>query len=214
LTALFTTEVLFSQIYRFSPNKPSFAAIIAFMTLIGFVNAHYWHVRIIYNIHIAFIASGLFLLGWFARQWHVISKQTSFLPALLQFIPAAIVTVLLALSTQRIDMRTNLYGNPIIFFLCVLSGAYSVVLAAKILQRIRFIRVLLNYCGRNALIILATHSVYPVLVKTLIGNLPLRLDRLLSFALICLTIEFFNRYFPYMICLPMQTGGSQATVRG
>jgi acyltransferase len=212
LTALFTTEVLFSQTYRYFPSRFSLAAAIAFMVITGFMNAHFWHVRIVYNMHIAFIALGLILLGWSARQWHVISKQLAFLPALLQCVAATVVTVLLALSTQRIDMRTNVYGNPIIFFLCALTGTYSVVLAAHIVQRIRFIKVFFQYCGRNALIILATHAVYPALVKTVVGDLPWRMDRLLSVVLICMTIEIC-RLFPSMVRLPIQTGGVQATAK-
>ena len=83
------------------------------------------------------------------------------------------------LNNQRIDMRTDVYGQSSDVYLVRRCRGLCDGMA-QISMKVPAIRSLFYYYGRNAPIIPGTNTVYPDIVKALVGILPLRLDRRIS----------------------------------
>ena len=108
-------------------------------------------------------------------------------------------------------MNSNQYGQPLLFFASALSGATMVYFVAQILQSRRGVAAVATYLGANSLVILAVHTLWPSVVRSLLGSLaplapaplvPLltsRIDMLLSLLLVWGSIEWINRRFPSLI---------------
>ena len=200
LTALFTTEIIFFQLLKYYKDKVIFIIFIIFV--IGLLNAYSLDLKLFFNIHIAMIGLIFFTAGWYIKDKLYlmdIIKVNFFY----KFIFLLMVLVFLALNNQKIDMYSMQYGNIFYFMGTSFIGIFLVLLISIRLDNIKFISIVLNYLGRNSLILLAMHGIIPLIVHYFIGTLPFRMDRIINIVLLFASIEFINRYFLIMLALKL-----------
>ena len=200
LTALFSTEIIFSQIIRFFNTRKAIFLILLII-IIGFFNAIFWRYIFFLNIDIALVTILFFLVGWLFKKYNwgkLIFKKGR---TLLYIIIAAIILLLTSLTNEKINILENIYGNLILMLLAVIFGISLTILLAKQILNFKFSRIVFEYLGKNSLIILGVHIILAPFVVSIFGQMPFRLDRVLSLGLIFLNIELINRYFPIILQL-------------
>ena len=200
LTALFTTELLFSQIIRFFKHK--FLLIFIFILVVaGFINASTLKIEGLLNIHIALIALLFFSGGWFFKKYGWINKFGGSNKQLLQIAISLILLLVVSLNNSKIDMLENNYGNIALMILAAFLGIIFTVLLAKQFLRFKLVKTIVDYLGKNSLTILGIHIIIAPFVVSVFGKMPFRIDRVITIILIFFFIEVINRYFPQMLRL-------------
>lgn len=200
LTALFSTEIIFSQIIRFSKHRLAvIVGTILVLMMAGFLNAYFWHVEIFYNLHIALIALSFFLGGWLFKRYGLFETIVNTKTLIIYLFVSSVVLFYFSLNNSKLDMLESNYGNIIYVLIAAFAGIVSSVLLAKLFQQIKYVRSFFSYLGKNSLIILATHTIYAPFILATIGHLPYRLDRVLTIVFIFASIEIINRYLPLML---------------
>lgn len=197
LTALFSTEIIFSQILRFR-NKKFLVLVVVALFVLGMLNSYYLHFRMIFNIHIAIVALLFFMIGWFYKKSPLLSVELNKNITFLIILVGLFITTFFALENIKIDIYDNNYGVWVYFLLTSIFGSFSLILLSTTIS-IKYISTVLLYLGKNSLIILAIHVLVAPIVASSIGHLPLRADRIISIVLIFLAIELINRFAPFML---------------
>ena len=200
LTALFSTEIIFSQIIRFF-NIRKAILLILLIIVVGFFNAIFWRYSFFLNIDIALVTILFFLVGWLFKKYNWGKSIFKKGRALLYLIIATIILFLISLTNEKINILENIYGNLILMLLAVIFGISLTILLAKKFLNFKFLRIVFEYLGKNSLIILGVHIILAPFVVSIFGQMPFRLDRVLSLGLIFLSIELINRYFPIILKL-------------
>ena len=200
LTALFSTEIIFSQIIRFF-NIRKAILLILLIIVIGFSNAIFLRYSFFLNIDIALVTILFFLVGWLFKKYNWDKSIFKKGRTLLYIIIAAIILLLTSLTNEKINILENIYGNLILMLLAVIFGISLTILLAKQFLNFKFLRIVFEYLGKNSLIILGVHIILAPFVVSIFGQMPLRLDRVLSLGLIFVSIELINRYFPIILQL-------------
>lgn len=200
LTALFSTEIIFSQIIRFF-NIRKAILLILLIIVVGFFNAIFWRYSFFLNIDIALVTILFFLVGWLFKKYNWGKSIFKKGRALLYLIIATIILFLISLTNEKINILENIYGNLILMLLAVIFGISLTILLAKQFLNFKFLRIVFEYLGKNSLIILGVHIILAPFVVSIFGQMPFRLDRVFSLGLIFLSIELINRYFPIMLKL-------------
>lgn len=200
LTALFSTEIIFSQIIRFF-NIRKAIILILLIIVIGFFNAIFWRYSFFLNIDIALVTILFFLVGWLFKKYNwgktIFNKGRN----MLYILTTAIILLLTSLTNEKINILEHVYGNLILMLLSVIFGISLTILLAKQFLNFKFLRIVFEYFGKNSLIILGVHIILAPLVVSIFDQMHFRLDRVLSLGLIFLSIELINRYFPIMLKL-------------
>jgi fucose 4-O-acetylase-like acetyltransferase len=200
LTALFSTEIIFSQIVRFSKHRLEvIVGLVSALAIVGFLNAYFWHVEIFYNIHIALIALSFFSAGWLVKRYGVLETIGNTKTLIIYFFISSTTLFYFSLNNSKLDMLESNYGNIMYVFLAAFAGIVSSILLAKLFQQLKYVKAIFSYLGKNSLIILATHTIYAPFILATIGHLPYRLDRILTIVFIFVSIEIINRYLPFML---------------
>ena len=200
LTALFSTEIIFSQIIRFFNIRKAIFLILLIL-IIGFFNAIFWRYSFFLNIDIALVTILFFLVGWLFKKYNWGKSIFKKGRTLLYIIIAAIILLLTSLTNEKINILENIYGNLILMLLAVIFGISLTILLAKQILNFKFLRIVFEYFGKNSLIILGVHIILAPFVVSIFGQMPFRLDRVLSLGLIFVSIELINRYFPIILQL-------------
>ena len=200
LTALFSTEIIFSQIIRFFNTRKAIFLILLII-IIGFFNAIFWRYTFFLNIDIALVTILFFLVGWLFKKYNWGKSIFKKGRTLLYIIIAAIILLLTSLTNEKINILENIYGNLILMLLAVIFGISLTILLAKQILNFKFLRIVFEYLGKNSLIILGVHIILAPFVVSIFGQMPFRLDRVLSLGLIFVSIELINRYFPIILQL-------------
>ena len=178
---------------------------------VGLLNAAALRLPLPWGGHLAPVALAFFFVGY-------LCSRLGLAPAILARRAAAVglsLSFLLwigaTLANARVDMNSNQYGQPLLFFASALSGAAMVYFVVQILQSRRGVAAVATYLGANSLVILAVHTLWPSVVRSLLASLaplapaplvPLltsRIDMLLSLLLVWASIEWINRRFPSLI---------------
>ena len=200
LTALFSAEIIFSQIVRYSKHRLEvIVGVVSVLVTIGFINAYFWHIEALYNIHIALIALSFFLTGWLFKKYGVLETVDNIKSLIIYLFISSMTLFYFALNNSKLDMLESNYENIMYVFLAAFTGIVSSILLAKLLQKIKYIKAIFSYLGENSLIILATHTIYAPFILATIGHLPYRLDRILTIVFIFMSIEIINKYLPFMV---------------
>ena len=200
LTALFSTEIIFSQIVRFSKHRLEvIVGVVSILVAIGFINAYFWHIEVFYNMHIALIALAFFLTGWLFKRYSILETVDNTKTLIIYLLISLTALFYFALNNSKLDMLESNYGNIIYVLLAAFAGIVSSILLAKLFQQLKYIKAIFSYLGENSLIILATHTIYAPFILATIGHLPYRLDRILTIVFIFMSIEIINRYLPFMV---------------
>lgn len=204
LTALFSTELLFSSILTINSKIKNI--ILFTIVIIGFINAYYFGIKFFLNIHIAMIGLLFFAIGYYSKISFFNNDFTlkiSFFNSnfIFKILILLFIFLILVFNNQKIDMYSMDYGNPFIFVLSAFIG--TIILFGLIFhyQKLKYINGILEYFGKNSLALLVMHQIVPIISKDVIGVLPFRLDRLLSVLLLLLSVELISRYLPFFLKL-------------
>lgn len=112
----------------------------------------------------------------------------------------------LAQSNPSVDLHYSVLNNPVLYYVCALLGTVSTLLFFKfILPNNR----VLEYFGRNSMIIMGTQSIVPLteISKNILGMTGMSFERYSYDVMICILsmimnvvmIELINRFFPYIL---------------
>ena len=120
---------------------------------------------------------------------------------------AFIIGIIIARKNGYIDLHHGYVGNPILYFVGAVVTSYCVLRICYIIKE----NVILEYFGKNSLIVMATHLPLPMItvgsiiinkmgiVNTYVANV------IVSLFVICLeilVIIFINKVCPYLVKLP------------
>jgi fucose 4-O-acetylase-like acetyltransferase len=212
LTCLFSTELLFLGVQRLGRGRLApMAALVAVLLGLGLLNAAVLRVPLPWGGHLAPVALAFFFVGYLCSRLAlapaILARRAAALGLSLSFL----LWIGATLANARVDMNSNQYGQPLLFFASALSGAAMVYFVVQILQSRPGVAAVATYLGANSLVILAVHTLWPSVVRSLLGSLaplapaplvPLltsRIDMLLSLLLVWGSIEWINRRFPSLI---------------
>lgn len=212
LTCLFSTELLFLGVQRLGRGRlGAMAALVALLLGVGLWNASVFQVPLPWGAHLAPVALFFYFVGYLCSRLGLAPAALARRSAALGLSLSFLVWIAASLVNARVDMNGNQYGQPLLFFGSALSGAAMVYFVVQILQSQRGVAAVATYLGANSLVILAVHTLWPSVVRSLLGSLaavapaplvPLltsRIDMLLSLLLVWGSIEWVNRRFPSLL---------------
>lgn len=164
------------------------------------------------------MASAFYGIGWIAKKTLILERTSELVKskkAICWIIIAVIGIVMIpsAFHNGAVNMRTVTYGNYFLYIVNAMIYSFLIILASMLLEQIlnhNKLCVLLEWIGRNTLVVLLLNStcirVYEVLFGHLLGRLS---DTIVYFTngivavvitIVCVLIsEFINKYFPYVI---------------
>jgi acyltransferase len=228
LTCLFVTELLFyglAKEYYGEPRRLVFWLIIAGVT--GYLYPAYVPFRIPWNIDVALVAIVFYGAGNLFRKFAETESRSSFslkldsgfiekfskIERYLPLIPALSSLLYLGYllkfpTDDKVNMNVLKYGDFFSFYLFAFSGIFTSVYLSR-----RFVNSkVLEYYGRNSLIILALHfPLKDVLIKLVIIILGVDNEYIhynagvalgltvLSLILLVPVISTINNYFPFIL---------------
>ena len=229
LTCLFVTELLFywlAKRYYWQPRK-----LLIWLTaagIIGYLYSVYVPFRLPWNADVALTAVVFYGAGSLFRKIiesveelrvdsglpkyglrfnKVFSRAENFLLGLFVLANLLYFVYLLNIPTDKINMNVLKYGGFFSFYLLAFSGIFTFV---YIFKKVRTSKIL-EYYGRNSLIVLALH--FPMKdILTKLSNIIFGIDLdcfgcttifaliLTGLNLVCLTPVIFtiNKYFPFL----------------
>ena len=125
----------------------------------------------------------------------------------LYIIPLFSLNFLISYYNLKVDMWGNTYGNIFLFFLGAYSGIFFVIL---LVNNLLYQSKILQYIGRNSLIILAFHRRAQTITKVLVvfilkisiptNNIIFDIFYSIWEIILCVPIIYIiNEYFPYII---------------
>ncbi len=228
LTCLFVTELLFyvlAKKYYGEPKRLVFWLIIA--GIIGYLYPVYVPFRIPWNVDVALAAIVFYGAGNLFRKFtekesrsnfslkldsgftEKFSRVERYLPVIAVLLSLLYLGYLLKFPTDdKVNMNVIKYGNFFSFYLLAFAGIFTFVYLSK---RIISSKVL-EYYGRNSLIILALHfPLKDVLIKLVIIILGVDIEYIhyntgfalgltvLSLILLVPVIYVINSYFPFLL---------------
>jgi fucose 4-O-acetylase-like acetyltransferase len=230
LTCLFVTELLFyglAKKYYGEPKKLIFWLIIA--GVIGYLYPVYVPFRIPWNVDVALAAIVFYGAGNIFRKLtetesksksifslklnsgfiEKFSRAEKYLPVIAALLSLLYLGYLLKFPTaDKVNMNVLKYGDFFSFYLLAFAGIFTFVYLSK---RIVSSKVL-EYYGRNSLIILALHfPLKDVLIKLVIIILGVEIEYIhynavfalgltaLSLILLVPVIYIINNYFPFLL---------------
>lgn len=154
LTCLFVVEILFYILIRIQ-NKKYLVAVLVIFSVLGYAAKFFMPFRLPWSADVAFVAvafyGAAFLLKdkinlWMSRSWTAKALLAAgFMVANLIFMKLNI----------RVDMNNNIYGNYFYFYLAAFCGIFAWMFVSGLVGNNK----ILNYIGRNTLIILTCHLI-------------------------------------------------------
>ncbi|MDU6533812.1 MAG: acyltransferase family protein [Intestinibacter bartlettii] len=198
LLCLFITEILYCIINKYIKNKIVLNIIICILFFIGLYGKDIYSNLILVTIYRSFIALGFFTIGSYTFDY-VKNNNISYVAII---ILVAILTVL-AVNNKCVDLWGLRFNNKILYIICSIIGSYFSIFLFKRIATIREFK-LLEYFGRNSLIIMATHQ---IILEFFNKILNISFDGFLlpvTILLVVLIIEIpiiyiVNNYLPFMI---------------
>jgi fucose 4-O-acetylase-like acetyltransferase len=229
LTCLFVTELLFyglAKKYYGEPKKLVFWLIIA--GVIGYLYAVYVPFRIPWNVDVALAAIVFYGAGNLFRKLaepeteskasfslkldsgfiEKFSRIEKYLPVIAVLLSLIYLVYLLKFPTDdKVNMNVLKYGDFFSFYLLAFAGIFTFFYLSKIIASSK----VLEYYGRNSLIILALHfPIKDVLIKIVIIILGVDIEYLhynagfalgltvLNLLFLIPVIFIINNYFPFL----------------
>jgi acyltransferase len=162
IVCLFVTEMLFFVIHRISKNnKVYLISTIGACTLVGVIYHYYINLSVFMNIDAAFMVILFFGLGYLFHEWSPFLIKYLNLQALILFF---LLSLGVAMWNDDVDILHNQYGNYLLFYAAAILGIFTVILFSKIINKNQVI----EYIGRNSLIILAVNPFILAVMRRII----------------------------------------------
>lgn len=218
LPALFFSECIFTLIRRSKIPDMAGAALLFLLTVLlsfcnnGVTESLYTGTGyILLNLFNRVCIASLFLLAGY-HGYLLSQKSTRLSPGVWIVIGAALFSVNLILSRINgwVDLHFSKVNNPFLYYIFAFTGCLSAILLVRLCIRRNRI---LEYFGKNSLIVLVTHLPFPIVgyARKLWEMLPVYtriryVDDLFICAIILaaevVLIEGINRFAPFLIRIP------------
>ena len=217
LPALFIAEILFMALSRLKAKNVALALLVIYCLASG-----YW-VRVglpisetllndvafkVFNIFNRAMIGTLFIwLGAliFPLIENPAAKQKKSLLAIISVLVFA-ANILASQANHLVDLHYSVLNNPFLYYLCAIFGSISLIL---ILKLVLVHSTVLEYFGKNSLIVMATHFTLPIIfaAQKIYGltrlSLGYSIDSLIILVLIMVfevvMIELINRFTPWLV---------------
>jgi acyltransferase len=217
LPALFIAEILYMTLSRLKAKNVVLALLVMYCLATG-----YW-VRVGLPIsetvldNVVFKAFNIFnramigtLLIWLgALIFPMIESQAASLKKTSLAIISILVfaaNILVSQTNHLVDLHYSVLNNPFLYYICAIAGSISLLLILKI---VLVQNTVLEYFGKNSLIVMATHFTLPVIfvAQKIYGithlSLGYTIDNVIILVLIMVfevaIIELINRFTPWLI---------------
>jgi fucose 4-O-acetylase-like acetyltransferase len=210
LACLFSAESIYYFIFRKNQTRIySLFAIVGF-ALIGFINYKFNKTHLPWSIDIALVMLVFFASGSLLRNTLINTDRKSWFYLVTILLTAVILYFNLQLNTT-VRVYINEYGNFLYFLIGAFAGIFMIMSIFKLLtDRIKRSKVL-EFVGKNTLLILALHLISGSVIKAIsvyILKQPLSIYEIgwvkliyaaLSIAILYPIILFFNKYLPFLV---------------
>jgi acyltransferase len=205
LLCLFTVEILFYLISRrFYRSQNNILYFIIFLSFIGYICSNYSPTHFLWKLDVAFTAISFYAAGFFSHK----NYNKLFLERRLYiFFILLILHLVSCFENQNVNMISLRYGNYILFYISAFSGIYTYFYLAQTIKSSK----VLEYYGKNSLIILGTHYIIISLLKyTVIFSqkiLHININQNFVFVIMIISvlvlivpiINFINKHFSFIL---------------
>ncbi|MEG2606536.1 MAG: acyltransferase family protein [Mucinivorans sp.] len=164
LPTLFLTECLYFIVSKWL--SPLIVAI--FFMALSFLYYHFVGEDLFWSADIVLVAVVFYAFGAILRQYGTkLLESASKIPiSVIGFTLCAVLVVVFAGITGRLDMLSRNYGELYMFYLAGVAGSMAIFFLGIILERIFGLVKVISYLGANSLIVYGLH----IQVMTLIGG--------------------------------------------
>jgi len=142
------------------------------------------------------MAYSFFVLGQLAKEKGVLNYAWNKVGIIMVFVSLLVSLAMVYITNINIDMMNVEYGNPLIFFFTAMVGTLFIFMLSILIEK----NSILEYLGRNSIIILGLHGIIIRSINTLEEVAEFQLPILIFFVLVVfLVIPFIlliNRCCP------------------
>lgn len=200
LVCLFFTEVSFFILNKTFESNYIKGFIIV---LIGIIGISFSDLNIIlpFKFNTVSISLGIYYLGYLAN--NLIKYKTEKNTVIGWFILSIIFSWLqFRLNNKQIDMNNYFYGNIFVFYITSVVGIFFCFALSKKIKK----NNILEYLGKNSLIILCIHGFIPEVIRQILINMNINLtinikilSIIISLFLIFIGIYVINNYLSFLL---------------
>jgi acyltransferase len=159
LVCLFTTETLFYFICRrFYKSQYNLFFYVFLLSIIGYLYSIYGSIRLPWGLDIAFTAIAFYAAGFFFRNRY---EESFYKKGVYLFLILFFTNLLIGFKIPRVDMYHLVYNNYIFFYLSAFSGMFAYLYLARKIGSSK----ILEYYGKNSIIILGLHNLIASMLK-------------------------------------------------
>jgi len=211
LACLFTVENLYYLVFRkFKKNISIVLGFIAF-AIIGFLDYKFNPIRFGWGLNVAFVMVVFYGIGSLLNSNLFNLNKIKTVSWFYVLIFSILIVLTIAKINGKIEVSVDYFGNYFYFFVGALAGITLVISVAFFIERIFGHILLLQYIGRNTLIILGLHIFAGSIAKGItyfIFNLPLSIFEIewvaIIYSVFCIIIlipamMFMNKYMSFVI---------------
>jgi acyltransferase len=159
LLCLFTVEILFYLISRkYYKSQNNILYFIIFLSFVGYICSNYGSTRFPWKLDVAFTAISFYAVGFFFHNHYdkLFLERKVYI-----FFILLILHLVSCFKNESVNMISLSYGNYILFYISAFSGIYAYFYLAQTVQSSK----VLEYYGKNSLIILGVHYIIISLLK-------------------------------------------------
>jgi acyltransferase len=212
LTCLFCVEVMFYLITKFISSHFLLSFVLIVFSVIGYLDSLYMPIRLPWGIDVAFTAIVFYGIGYIVKNIASTKLFTYFnynsLRKFLLMISLLAIHFFVSDLNGRVDMNETYYNNYFLFYISAFSGLTAYILISQFLAKSK----ILQYFGKNTLVILALHLLGLTFIKgILVFGLDFSLDQtkssllwaflytILDLVILVPAIYIINKYFPFVL---------------
>lgn len=218
LPCLFFAEIIFIVLLKISKNNILLSGGILLLSICGYLIPLALDIRLPWALDCALMASAFYGLGWITKKTLVLEKISGLVKKrkiVCWFIIAVVAIAMIpsVFYNGAVNMRTVTYGNYFLYIVNAIVYSFLLILASMLLeQALGYNKIcgLLEWVGRNTLVVLLLNSTCVRVYEVLCGRLLGRLNEMAVFfvngmvaviiIVACVLMsEFINKYCPCLI---------------
>lgn len=150
LTCLFVTEILFFVISKYIKDRKLLLTL-AILAIAGFLDSLFMPMRLPWGIDVAITALVFYGSGYYFKTnsiFEKIKKENGFSTWMI-----LVIGIIYSMINGRADMNSNIFRNPIFYYIAAFSNIYIFYLLANKIQSNK----ILSFIGKNTLFIMGLH---------------------------------------------------------
>lgn len=191
---------------------------ILLLSLCGYLIPLVLEIRLPWALDCALMASAFYGLGWIAKKTLILEKTSELVKNRGAICGIIIIVVAIAMIPSifyngAVNMRTVTYGNYFLYIVNAIVGSFLMILASILLEQTLNHNKgcsLLEWIGRNTLVVLLLNSTCVRVYEVLFGSLLDRLNETVVYftngiiaaiiTIVCVLMsKFINKYCPWLI---------------